>query len=370
MTKIDESSSILNKLNPRRIIIPILIGLGVTVYLIYTDLNQQSISWEMIAHPNVFWLAAAWIVLVLRDVVYIYRIRYLTDKALTWRGSFYTIILWEFSSAISPSAVGGTAIASFLLLKEGISFGKSLAYVLVSAILDNMFFILFGGGVLLANYLGWFPQGDIFHMGVESQPRIASKLPYFFYVGYTIVTSYTLVMMYGLFAKPHFIKGLLFKISSIRWFKRWRRMAVKQGEELVIASGELKGKGFTYWNRAIVSTVLIWVFRYFIVNCLISAYSGVTLSGHIAILSLHVILWVILLIGFTPGAAGFAEVAFEGLFTTFVGGIAGIIAVFWRMVTYYPYLILGAIFLPRWVKRVFASKAQEKISKQETEEVP
>lgn len=357
--------SILKKLNPNRIIIPIIIGLGVTAYFIYTDIQKEDIL-NSIVPKYWFWIGMAVLTLIFRDVFYIYRIRYLTDKKLTWKGSFYTIMLWEFSSALSPSAVGGTAVASFLLLKEGISFGKSLAYVLVSAILDNAYFIVFGGLVLILNYFSVFPNGDIFNFGEETT-SFATALKYTFYASYTVVTLYTLLMVYGLFFKPQAIKWLFIKITSFRWLRRWNNAAHKQGEEVIIASEELKGKRFGYWFKAIYSTILIWTSRYFIVNCLISAFILLNPAAHTFILSRHVILWVVLLIGVTPGAAGIAEVAFKNFFIQFAGGLAGIIAVLWRMVTYYPYLILGALFLPRWIKRVFYDKPSSNIDNNNSE---
>lgn len=348
-------SRVLSKINPNKIIIPIIIGLAITVWMLYRDISKADVLAQL-SKPNWFWLLMALLVLIFRDAFYIYRIRYLTDKKLSWKGSFYTIILWEFSSAISPSAVGGTAIASFILLKEGISFGKSLAYVLVSAILDNLYFIVFGGIVLILNYLEAFPEGSIFNF--TTQGDFAITLRYTFFVSYSVITLYTLLMVYGVFVKPEFIKWLFIKVTSFAWFRRWQGAARKQGDELLIASKELKGMKASYWIRAVVSTILIWTSRYFIVNCLISAFAIMSFSAHLFVLGRHVILWVVLLIGITPGAAGIAEVAFEQFFVQFAGDLSGIVAVLWRMVTYYPYLILGALFLPRWIKRVFYEKPE------------
>ncbi len=348
--------SVLNTFKPWKIAIPIVLGLIATVYLLYTNYDwNELVGYLKDADPA--WLLVVLLVLVVRDVFYIIRIRYLSEKGLSWKGSFYTIMLWEFSSALSPSAVGGTAVATFLLFKEGISFGKSLAYVLVSAILDNLFFIIFGGIVILLNFSGLYPQGSIFPspdlVEAGAMRELVKRLPVVFFTGYAIVASYNLLMMYGLFVKPSAIKWIFVKVTSIAWFRRWQSAAEKQGEELVIASQEIKGKTFSYWGIAIGSTVVVWVARYFIVNCLIAAFTDLSLADHGFILSRHVILWVILLIGFTPGAAGVAEIAFLGFFTQFIPNTVSIVAVLWRMVTYYPYLILGVFFLPRWLKRVF-----------------
>ena len=72
-----------------------------------------------------------------------YRIRLLTDKVINWRKSFDVIMLWEFTSAISPSIVGGTAVALFIINKEGVNTGKSTSIVLITALLDELFYVVF-----------------------------------------------------------------------------------------------------------------------------------------------------------------------------------------------------------------------------------
>ena len=65
----------------------------------------------------------------------------------------------------------------------------------------------------------------------------------------------------------------------------------------------------------------------------------------------------------TPGGRGFAEY----IFTNFRSGVipvgaaiqigtAAVSALLWRLVTYYPYLIMGAVILPRWLRNSFTKK--------------
>ncbi len=346
-----QDSKILKTLSPRNIIIPIIIGLGLAAYWLYLDLSNPDFI-KNFKNPNYFWLGMAFIALFIRDGFYIYRIRELSRRALSWVGSFYTIILWEFSSAISPSAVGGTAVAAFLLLKEGISFGKSLAYVLVSAIMDNMFFITLGAIVLILDANNFYPNGIFYLEGID--PSWISLLKTTFYTSYSVIAAYTLLMFYGLFYKPTAIKWLFVKITSIGFLKRFQKAAEHQGDELVVASKELKGIEFSYWAKAIISTAFVWISRYAIVNCLLAAFvPTLGLAEHGIIFSRHVILWVVLIIAFTPGGSGIAEGAFLKFYTPFAFGMTGFIAIIWRMITYYPYLIAGVIFLPRWLRRVF-----------------
>ena len=80
--------------------------------------------------------------MAMRDFAYILRLRILTEKKLTWRQSFDCIFLWEFATAVSPSIIGGAPVAIFIINREGISVGKSTAIVMVTAFLDELFFIL------------------------------------------------------------------------------------------------------------------------------------------------------------------------------------------------------------------------------------
>jgi uncharacterized protein (TIRG00374 family) len=55
----------------------------------------------------------------------------------------------------------------------------------------------------------------------------------------------------------------------------------------------------------------------------------------------------------TPGGSGLAEYAFGELMAPF-GKSAFVIlglAFLWRILSYYSYLIIGAIILPRWLRK-------------------
>jgi uncharacterized protein (TIRG00374 family) len=351
------SKKILKNLSPTKIILPVLIGLGVTVYLIVTRYTLDDLSF--ILNASVWGIIASLIVLFIRDAGYVYRIRNLTDKKLTWKGSVYTIILWEFASAITPSAVGGTAVAVFILMKEKISFGKSLAYVMFTAVLDNMFFIIVAALALLFMKDSIFPDISTLDM------QIGRGFEYFFFISYSLIVIYTFAMSYALFFKPRAFKWLLLRLTSFKWLRKWRQAANTQGNEIMIASREMKGKSAKYWLKAILSTLLIWSARYLMLNCLIDAFTSVTLAEHVVIFFRQVVMWIIMLISVTPGAAGLAEVAFGAFFNQFLDVYSTAVAIFWRMFTYYPYLLLGVIVLPRWVRRVFFRPGEAKAALQE-----
>ena len=57
----------------------------------------------------------------------------------------------------------------------------------------------------------------------------------------------------------------------------------------------------------------------------------------------------------TPGGSGFSEYFFSEYLGEFipVAGLAIILALLWRIITYYLYLVIGVIVFPRWIKEKF-----------------
>ena len=199
-----------------RVWIPLIIGLGVAGYLLYSNLNEarfvevnpneigthlwkdsnnngivehwleeeflpdtagqyrkqnisdilSDIQWS--GQSTVFILLAILMIFV-RDLGYIIRIRLLTDKKLSWHRSFVVIMMWEFASALSPGVVGGAAVAMFILNREKIPLGRATALVVITAFMDNLFFVLcvpivvmiVGYSVMFADFSGDFSSGLI-----------------------------------------------------------------------------------------------------------------------------------------------------------------------------------------------------------------
>ena len=107
-----------------------------------------------------------------------------------------------------------------------------------------------------------------------------------------------------------------------------------------------------YWVKAFVSTCFAWTARYWVVNFIILAF--VSVDNHLLIYGRQLVMWVIMLISPTPGGTGIAEFAFNGFLKEFIPvGLAGLLAIIWRLASYYPYIFMGVIILPRWLKRVY-----------------
>ena len=350
---------LLDNFSTRRIMIPVVIGLSVVGYMFYRDPAASNLSAFLDA--KIHWLVITILVLIVRDAGYMYRIRHITEEALTWRQSVDVIMLWEFASCVMPSVVGGSTVATFIINKEGIPLGKSLAYVMVTAMLDNLYFLIAAPIVLLAT------QGPIFPDVEGLSFSVSSSLEVVFIISYALMAFYALLMVYALFFKPQAVKRLLLRITSLPFLRRWRQSAFKHGNELVWASQQIKGKSWSYWFRAAISTAFVWTARYYVVSCIIAAFIPLSFDEHLIIFARNFVWKVVLLVAVTPGGAGIVEATFKVFFQDFIGpSLLVLILLFYRIVTYYLYLVLGSVFLPRWIARVFRGKKEEDVEKVST----
>ena len=349
--------SFLRHFTPTKIAIPVVLGLIVVAYMIYKD--PESAKFSNLLQAKLHWILITFGVLIVRDFGYMYRIRHITGKFLSWKQSVDVIMLWEFASCVMPSVVGGTGIATFLLHKEGIKLGKSLAYVMVTAMLDNWYFVLVAPVIFLFGAHQIFPE--IEGMGFS----VSRSLEYAFILSYVLVTVYATIMTYALFVNPNAVKRLLIRIFSIGFLKRWRPTAFRHGNELVWASHEIKGHTYGYWIKAGLSTAFVWTARYFLINCLIAAFTELNFFDHLLIFARNFSYKVVLMVAITPGGSGIAELAFPTFFGAYLGTLTTFTVLLYRIVTHYLYLLLGSIFLPKWIGRVFSEKHEMEVAQKE-----
>jgi uncharacterized protein (TIRG00374 family) len=344
-----DDAHFLQRLQPSRLILPVVLGLAVVAWLFWRSYRPGELA--PLAHANWHWLAITGLVLLARDLGYIYRIRHIAEGELSYRQALDVIMIWEFASCVLPSGQGGTGAAPFILEKEGIPLGKGLAYIMVTALLDNLYYVLMVPLVVLVAGAGLYPHEAL-------QTSFVASLRVAFVVSYVFVTLYAGLMLYAIFINPRSVRRLLVRLFSLPLLHRWRRKAYRHGQEMVRASAQLRGNGPGYWARAAGSTVFVWTARYAIIGCLIAAFVPMNTGTFLFIFARNITYKVILLIAITPGGAGIAEGAFPTFFGKFIGTatMTSFVVLLYRVVTYYLYLGLGLVFLPRWVARVFGKR--------------
>lgn len=281
----------------------------------------------------------------MRDVGYVLRLRVLSGGQFTWRQSFEVTMLWEFSNAVAPAFIGGTSIAVYVMSREGLGLGRSAALALATVMLDELFFLLFAP-------LVFFGVG-MHRLFPEQLDHALWGLPVqaLFWLGYVVIAVMKLGIFYSVFFRPRAIKLLLVNLFRHRWVRRFRPRVADAGDDLIGASTELKSKPSRFWLKAIGATWCSWGSRFLVLNFLAAAFFPV--SDHLLMYARQLVMWIVLLISPTPGASGAAEFAFSGFMADLlpVGASLVLVALLWRVITYYVYLLAGALVGPRWLKR-------------------
>jgi uncharacterized protein (TIRG00374 family) len=352
---------LVSRLKPGKIIIPIILGLAVVAWFISREINSDILSKLHFTWKSVFWLIIAWLCMIGRDLGYMIRIRVLSEYNLKWIQAFRVIMLWEFTSAITPSTVGGTAVAVVFIHKEGISVGRSTSIVLATSFLDELYFVIMFPLILL------IVGGDILFTTSLQGTGIAllNNLMIVTIIGYTIILAWVLLVGYGLFVDPDKIRKILIYIFRLPLLRRWKESAVRAGDDIVSSSQELKRQPFSFWLKAGMATFLSWTSRYWVINAILVAFYAV--SDHLLIFARQLVTWIMMIISPTPGGSGFAELILSRYITdaipadpAYMGGIALAVAIIWRIITYYPYLIIGASIVPGWIQRKFVKPSAKK----------
>lgn len=342
----DEKSALEN-LKISKIFLPILIGLGVVIYLMSRQLDISELAKLDNNWHTIFWIIMAIIMYVLRHIFYAWRLRIMTDYAFSWPKALQLIVIWEFSTAVSPTSVGGAGVALYLLSKEKLSAAKTISVVLYSMVIDTLFFV----SALIILYLSIGPimirPGMVIFSDIDGY-----GITFLTVLGFMAV--YGSVFFYGLFINPRAIKRLLLLLSKIPFLKRFREDLRHTAYDVVTSAKEIQQKPKIFFIKSFGCTMGAWTVRFLAINCLILAFvAGFESSvyDHFIIFARAIAMHTIEAFSPTPGAAGVAEYLFGGFFSDYIPvGIAVMIALIWRLIGYYSYLIAGIIVIPFWFR--------------------
>ncbi|MCO6482864.1 MAG: flippase-like domain-containing protein [Flavobacteriales bacterium] len=353
---VKDEQHILKNFTLGKMLMPVVIGLGITALLIWRTADVGTLERIQWTWSTSFWLLLALLSLVMRDWMYMVRIRHLTGRKLTWMRAFVVIMLWEFASALAPGMIGGGFFfAIWFLSREGIDTGTSITVITFTSFLDGIFL------AVMAPLVYFLVGHSALFEGTEFTGTFLGKSIFMaFWTVYFIILAYKLFVAYALFVNPVFVKRALVGLFSAPLLRRWRRSAVTTGDQLIVAAKGLKHQGWSYWWPALATTFASWTARYSIVNCILHAFPhGIDFSD-LVVYGKQVVMGIIVLLSPTPGGSGLAEFIFNDFLGMYVApGLAPAIALLWRLLSYYPYILIGAILLPRWVRRnVLAPLAQ------------
>ena len=275
-------------------VVPAVLGLGVIFYFYGEDIKDVGLGDVVYSSRAALALASAVGLLAIRDLAYMVRVKMLSLGQFSWRSSLNVILLWEFASAITPSVIGGSPIAIYLMRREGMTLGRSVATVLATSLMDEFFYVLAVPLLLFIIGMDAFIPGDL-SSSAEAGLRIM------FYAGYGIHCAITVFIMFVLFIAPNATRLVVLRVF------RWPGL-----------------------------NAVLYIFFESVQN--------------VEVFARQLSLWIAMLVSPTPGASGIAEFSLP-VFMQGVAVVGGAAVLIWRMLTYFIYLIIGSLLLPGWLVR-------------------
>lgn len=331
-----------------KVLLPVAIGLGVVAFMFWHDAKKENLLevWDNIHFTTRTWLCIvlAFIFMFGRDFGLSWRFRALTNKELPWKSAYEVDLLCEFTSCVTPSAVGGSSLGMVFLNSKGIEFGRATTLMITTLFLDELFFVIFCPLVVFLT-----PAHEIFASGGGS---FSHGIKFTFWLVYAGIFAWTSLLFAGIIWRPQWIRSMLIKVTSWRLFRRWQPQASTLGDNMVATSRQLRSKPFRFWLEVFGGTVVSWTSRYLVVNALFLGFLPQDDPWQWVILARQFVIWVVLMISPTPGGSGLSEWLFSEYYGDLVptAGMVLILAVFWRIISYYLYLCIGAVIVPGWLK--------------------
>lgn len=349
-----KQEEVLRSIRPSRIILPILIGIGVVGYLLWNQFDPAEFSKISWTTHTLFWITLSVTLLIIRHLAYANRLRVLSEGAFNWRKSIELVFIWEFSSAVSPTSLGGSAVAFFVLAQEKLPTAKTATIVLYTIVLDTIFFV----GTLPVLYA--FFGAEIIRPGMKNFADF-DAWGYYFLFAYALMAVYGSVFYYGLFVNPLQLKRFLVGFTRLRFLRKFRHKAIEMGNDMMVASTEMKRHKWPFHLSAFLSTATAWSCRFLLLNCLIIAFVNNIPTDFYTQFELYARLetmFVIIAFSPTPGGAGFVEILFSGFLSDYVQNVTNstVISTLWRLMTYYSYLLAGVIVIPNWIRKIINAR--------------
>lgn len=354
----EDHQKTLRSFRASRMILPIILGIVAVGYLFYRQFDVQqfrAIDWTLRAFA---WIGLALGLLLVRHLFYAYRLRALTGGFFSWRKCLKLIVLWEFSAAITPTSKGGPVVMMFVMTQEKLPAGRTAAAVFYAMVCDAGFFVL-----TLPLWLALYGPPMLYPgMKTFNDLNLANVA---FFTTYAIMAVYWVVLMFFLFFRPQYAKGVLGWVARRRFLKKMSARLNRIGEEFEMAAAEMRQQSWRYHLQVIVGTIGAWTCKFIMINCLIIAIvpsTPVDGATQAFIYARLVAMFIIMAFSPTPGGAGLAEMALVDFTSDYVpSGIGLVVALLWRGMAYYGYLLLGAIIVPGWIARHVGKKSVSEV---------
>lgn len=338
-----ENQSVASRFKPSMVIWPILFGLIGVGYMFWREM-RDGIPDEPLTLANHWWVFVLLVILftLLKDFSGMYRLRVMSGMPLKFRQLFRIRMLYEFTSAVTPSAAGGSSLEVIFIHREGIKISRATSMTILALFMDEMLMI-----VLFPLLLLLIPYGELF----TSEGYFQYGYLWAFIIGYAMKFVWVTILFIGLFCKSTIIVKIIGLVFKLKFLRKYKMRGLRTALEIRNCAREIQHEKFGYWVRMALSTAGIWVFRFLIANMAIMIFNPLSGTDNLMCFARQYILNIIGIIVPTPGGSGFAEVMFNDFLAEYISQKVStmVITPVWRISTYYYYLIAGVIILPQWL---------------------
>ncbi|MTI89245.1 MAG: flippase-like domain-containing protein [Balneolaceae bacterium] len=276
------------------------------------------------------------------------KIRFLSEKTLGWMASIRVVLAWDFTSAVTPSTIGGAPMATYAMNKEGLKLGGAGAIILYGVLLDQIWFAIAIPILLIAGLFYEVVPPEIGLLGEISMALV-----------YTGLLCYAGLLAYGVLVNPTAIKKVVNWVFKLPFLRKFKDKIEVEAENLEEYAQQLRKKPARFLFKAFFLSTMSWI-------CRVALATIVILSLLPAPEALSIFRSLAMNLAFllvpTPGGSG----GVEGLFVLFQGPLItreafiGLAVFLWRIISYYISIGLGMMATTWYINRsVVESKLEE-----------
>lgn len=324
---------------PQKIVLLVMILLGAVIFAF--SLRNVSFSSLVGAWQSIKW---GWIVVaVLCMVVSLFFegvvVKILIGERITkypWRDALRVPPIEQLFNGITPFASGGQPAQVFALMQSGIDAGRATSILLMKFIVYQTMIVI--------NFIFCLLVG--FHYVADKLHALVLLVIAGFLVHFCVIVGLLMVMYWYSFTKK--VIQLLFK--PLRWFvnaersERWKEDLNNKVDSFYEEALQLKGNVRLIVKISLVTIVQLFV--YYIIPYFILIALNVNHVNWMMVTTLHVLIVMVISLFPIPGGSGGAEISFDVVFSSFVGGGSLVLAMLlWRLITYYLPMLSGIIAL-------------------------
>ena len=329
------------------------IGLVVILGMMIREFDVDALGKVELSPRFFLGVSLAVLLFVVQNLMLSLRFRHLCQRKLSLSQSFRINVLCEFTSAVTPSAVGGSGLAFIYLNREGVTMGRSIFTMFAALLADEAF-------LAISSFLLYLlvPSDVLFcmtdNMGVNMEVGnewIKGGIHLVFLGSTLIVAVWTAILYLLLLHRPQMLGWVLKWCCKIPFLRRFQAKVEKFSQDMTMASIEAKQEGMRFWTKLMGYTSMAWLSRFGIVVAILLAFQ---VHGNMWVAWCRQwVMWMISILSPTPGGSGVAELMFRLYYSDFLpdASIAILAAMLWRLIFYYPFLIMGALVLPKWIEK-------------------